>query len=156
MKDVTRIMAIGWAIVIWARVSSKKHNYFKFQVSQFHKTEHWKSETIDVEPPVAYNTPYYVFAWNLCGLVCIALWVLCTVGPMFMLFRICNMLRYDCLTCFTIINVTNQSDTWNGTKGHGYRETQRARLSERCPWPRVREWDQWADCKEYGHRHLTT
>ena len=47
----------------------------------------------EVDPPVAYNTPYYVFAWNLCGLVCIAVWVICTVGPVLGIFKAIGMLR---------------------------------------------------------------
>ena len=36
--------------------------------------------------PTSWNRPYYQFAWNLCGLICIIAWVTVTVGPLMGLF----------------------------------------------------------------------
>ena len=44
--------------------------------------------------PVAWNTPYYQFGWNLCGLIAIIVWVIFTVGPVLATFKYMNMLRW--------------------------------------------------------------
>ena len=44
--------------------------------------------------PTSWNRPYYQFAWNLCGLICIIAWVTITVGPLMGLFNYFGILRY--------------------------------------------------------------
>ena len=43
--------------------------------------------------PTSWNTPYYQFAWNLCGLISIIAWVVVTVGPMMGIFKYLGILR---------------------------------------------------------------
>ena len=45
--------------------------------------------------PTSWNRPYYQFAWNLCGLICIIAWVTITVGPLMGLFNYFGILRYN-------------------------------------------------------------